>query len=108
MTDSGRIAGTVKWFSNEKGYGFITPNEGSSITEDIFVHQSCIHSEGYRTLVSTITATTATTDADADADRCSYMCKITLYETQYIDIHVDIDIAHTSCIVTDSRDSLQK
>lgn len=50
MTDSGRIAGTVKWFSNEKGYGFITPNEGSSITEDIFVHQSCIHSEGYRTL----------------------------------------------------------
>jgi len=40
----------VKWFSNKKGYGFITPGEGSPVTEDIFVHQSSIHSEGFRTL----------------------------------------------------------
>jgi cold shock CspA family protein len=45
-----KIQGTVKWFSNKKGYGFITPVEGSSTTEDIFVHQSTILSEGYRTL----------------------------------------------------------
>lgn len=45
-----KIQGSVKWFSNKKGYGFITPNEGSPISEDIFVHQSAIHSEGYRTL----------------------------------------------------------
>lgn len=45
-----KISGTVKWFSNKKGYGFITPIEGSCITDDIFVHQSAIHSEGYRTL----------------------------------------------------------
>mmetsp|Transcript_15782 Transcript_15782/g.23708 ORF Transcript_15782/g.23708 Transcript_15782/m.23708 type:complete len:291 (-) Transcript_15782:298-1170(-) len=45
-----KIQGTVKWFSNKKGYGFITPIEGSSFTDDIFVHQSAIHSDGYRTL----------------------------------------------------------
>jgi len=45
-----KIQGTVKWFSNKKGYGFITPADGSSISEDIFVHQSSINSEGYRTL----------------------------------------------------------
>lgn len=45
-----KVKGSVKWFSNKKGYGFITPVEGSPITDDIFVHQSAIHSEGYRTL----------------------------------------------------------
>ncbi len=38
--------GTVKWFSNQKGYGFITPEEGN----DVFVHHSEIQSEGYKTL----------------------------------------------------------
>ena len=46
-----KIQGSVKWFSNKKGYGFVTPNEGSTVTDDIFVHQSAIHSDGYRTLV---------------------------------------------------------
>lgn len=45
-----KIQGSVKWFSNKKGYGFITPVEGSPISNDIFVHQSAIHSDGYRTL----------------------------------------------------------
>lgn len=47
---SDKVQGTVKWFSNKKGYGFITPGEGSPTTEDVFVHQSNIHSDGYRTL----------------------------------------------------------
>ncbi len=40
------MKGTVKWFSNEKGYGFITPESG----KDVFVHHSSIQSSGYATL----------------------------------------------------------
>ena len=39
--------GTVKWFNNSKGYGFITPEDGS---RDVFVHHKSIQSEGYRSL----------------------------------------------------------
>jgi CspA family cold shock protein len=39
--------GTVKWFNNAKGYGFILPDEGSA---DVFAHYSAILMDGYKTL----------------------------------------------------------
>ncbi|MFC1807112.1 cold-shock protein [Candidatus Omnitrophota bacterium] len=38
--------GTVKWFNNSKGYGFITPESG----EDVFVHHAAIQGDGYKSL----------------------------------------------------------
>jgi len=40
------VRGTVKWFSNHKGYGFITSESG----KDVFVHHSAIQGDGYKSL----------------------------------------------------------
>lgn len=40
--------GTVKWFNESKGYGFITPQDGS---KDVFVHHSGISGSGFKTLI---------------------------------------------------------
>jgi cold shock protein len=41
-----RVTGTVKWFNNSKGYGFLSQDNGA----DVFVHHSAIQGEGYHSL----------------------------------------------------------
>ena len=47
MAENDPITGTVKWFNAEKGYGFISTDNGSG---DVFVHFSAIQGDGYRSL----------------------------------------------------------
>lgn len=57
--------GTVKWFNAEKGFGFITNDDGS---EDVFVHFSAIMSEGYKSLTE---GQKVTFDTDVDPKNSS-------------------------------------
>ena len=53
--------GKVKWFNDQKGYGFITPDEGG---KDLFVHYSEIQGEGFRSLQEGMAVEYERTEAD--------------------------------------------
>ncbi|MFA5160732.1 MAG: cold-shock protein [Elusimicrobiales bacterium] len=53
--------GKVKWFNNQKGYGFITPEDGS---KDLFVHYSAITGDGYKSLTEGQEVEFETSDSD--------------------------------------------
>jgi CspA family cold shock protein len=56
--------GTVKWFSDDKGFGFITPDEPG---KDLFVHHSSIQGDGYRSLAE---GAKVSYEAEQGPDRC--------------------------------------
>ena len=58
--------GTVKWFNNEKGFGFISNDDGSG---DVFVHFSAIQAEGFRTLAEGQKVTYDTEPDPKDPDK---------------------------------------
>ena len=53
--------GTVKWFNNSKGYGFITPTEGG---KDLFVHHTSLQMDGFKTLNEDQRVSYEVTDSD--------------------------------------------
>lgn len=68
--------GKVKWFNAEKGYGFITDENG----KDIFVHFSAINADGYKTLED---GSTVTYDV-VETDRGQQASNVTTVESQYL------------------------
>lgn len=50
MTTKVLTKGKVKWFNNQKGYGFVNPDDEEG--RDVFVHYSAIQSDGYRTITT--------------------------------------------------------
>ena len=59
MSDQ-RVSGTVKWFNDDKGFGFIEREDG----KDVFVHHSAISMEGFKTLKEGQKVTMEVTDGD--------------------------------------------
>ena len=65
------VTGKVKWFNAEKGYGFITTDEG----KDVFVHYSAIQTDGFKTLDDGVAVSFEVVQSDR-GEQAANVCKL--------------------------------
>lgn len=85
MQEKVNVRGNVKWFSSEKGYGFIQCDE---IENDVYVHFSDIQMKGYKTLEEN---ETVIFDYDAEMQKAVNVRKVTEEESEESNVEEDVD-----------------
>lgn len=73
-----KIKGNVKWFNESKGFGFITPEDGS---KDVFVHFSAIQTNGFKTLAEGQRVEFEITNGAKGPFRCKRNCSVSIRPT---------------------------